>query len=648
MCRKQYLTLAITTTAIVALMAACGERAASTPSPVAPTPTTTPAPATSTPVPPTRTPTAAAEPSPTLEPTIAATATPGDELAQAIATLRQLNPEETVDEEQWTAIETAVETIASAGPDGASRLKEALQAGEAAGEENKFFSFLAAMLLWKISGLDEAESIATIWSAVPPEDWPDYELLFFPAMEAAATQDERALPMLKALLADNQGSLFLEEHVTLAYPYTDEFLWGSYGSKALPILFEVLQTSDDPVAAATAITLLSRAQYLPALPDIRKAAESEDTDLRHAALVALGVFGHPDDFDMLLSGLDSNDPAELAKYAYALVEYGDVSATPRLIPLLQSDDKEVTQFVAWELWHSLLTPDALAALRTCGDSAANEVLKGDCARFTQAVLDGIGVTWEEFTTRPVEEQEDLLAAFRNAEYILKADERAVTRDELLQVVAEWEETGQLGSQKWDWVEARHFLPAATADDIDMLLDAKAGFYQRLSEEVIYETIVVNDLIKWLGRSRYRPMELPTPLPVTPAPAPTAKPASPPVSVLSPLTRQDAEQLAIDAMSEVGGVSLVIPMAFREEVLTISYHTETSAGSEPDAFQAQLRAAIFAAVPGFVRAEPAYETLVVWPLPPDGYGRVTISRQAALDWYTGKLNDADFKATWTIE
>ena len=56
----------------------------------------------------------------------------------------------------------------------------------------------------------------------------------------------------------------------------------------------------------------------------------------------------------------------------------------------------------------------------------------------------------------------------------------------------------------------------------------------------------------------------------------------------------------------------------------------------------------AAVSGFVRAEPAYETLGVWPLPPDGYGRVTISRQAALDWYTGKLNYADFKATWTIE
>ena len=73
MCRKQYLTLAITTTAIVALMAACGERVASTPSPVAPTPTTTPAPATSTPVPPTRTPTAAAETSPSTSERLDAT-----------------------------------------------------------------------------------------------------------------------------------------------------------------------------------------------------------------------------------------------------------------------------------------------------------------------------------------------------------------------------------------------------------------------------------------------------------------------------------------------------------------------------------------------------------------------------------------------
>lgn len=647
MSAKPNLALTIAMAASVVMLGACGERAVPTPLPLPSTPTSVPA--TPTPVPPTPTPTDTVEPSPTPEPTVAFTATPVDELAQAIATLRQLNPDATVDDEQATAIQTAIETIASTGPDGATRLKEALQAAEAAGEENALFNFLATMLLWNENELDEADTIAAIWSAVPPNEWPDYQLLFFPAMQAAATQDERALPMLKALLSDNQGSLFLEEHyIALSYPYTEEFLWGAYGSKALPVLFEVVQTSEDPVAIATAITLLSRAQYLPALPEIRKAAESEDKDVRHAAIVALGVFGHPDDFEMLLQGLDSSDPEDLAKYAYALVEYGDVRATPRLIPLLQSDDKEVTLSVAWELWHSLLTPDALAALRTCGDSAADEVLKDDCARFAQAVLDGIGLTWEEFTARPVDEQEALLAAFRNAKFTLKAGERAVSREELLEVVAEWSETGQLGSEKWDWVEERHFLPAATADDIDMLLDAKAGFYQRLSDEAIYETIVVNDLVRWLGRSRYRNMALPTPLPPTPTPAPTVKHASSAGPDLSPLPRQNAEQLAVDAVSALVGVSMVFPMGFPEDALTISYHTETSAGNETEVFMAQLRAAIFAAAPGFVRAEPAYETLVVWPLPPDGYGRVTVSRQAALDWYTGKLSDADFEATWTTE
>ena len=64
--------------------------------------------------------------------------------------------------------------------------------------------------------------------------------------------------------------------------------------------------------------------------------------------------------------------------------------------------------------------------------------------------------------------------------------------------------------------------------------------------------------------------------------------------------------------------------------------------------AQLRQAAFAAVPGFVRANPPWESLVIWPLPPDGYKMVMITRQAALDWYTGKLDDAAFEKTWKTE
>ena len=81
---------------------------------------------------------------------------------------------------------------------------------------------------------------------------------------------------------------------------------------------------------------------------------------------------------------------------------------------------------------------------------------------------------------------------------------------------------------------------------------------------------------------------------------------------------------------------------------LSYHTEISAGGQTQEFLAQLRKAVFAAVPGFVRANPPWESLNIWPLPPDGYKMVVITRQAALDWFTGKLDNAAFEKTWTTK
>lgn len=54
------------------------------------------------------------------------------------------------------------------------------------------------------------------------------------------------------------------------------------------------------------------------------------------------------------------------------------------------------------------------------------------------------------------------------------------------------------------------------------------------------------------------------------------------------------------------------------------------------------------MPGFDRADPPWEGLRVLPVPPDGYPTVMISRQAILDWYTGKADDATFEDTWETE
>lgn len=140
----------------------------------------------------------------------------------------------------------------------------------------------------------------------------------------------------------------------------------------------------------------------------------------------------------------------------------------------------------------------------------------------------------------------------------------------------------------------------------------------------------------------------TPTPIPPTATPIRQPTASPGPDLSPVSREKAAFMIADGVSAVEGASMVVTFVDSEGSLTVAYHTEISAGAQTQAFLAQLRQAVFAAVPGLVRADPAWESLDIWPLPPDGYPKVTISREAALDWYTGKTDDATFEDTWETE
>jgi hypothetical protein len=139
------------------------------------------------------------------------------------------------------------------------------------------------------------------------------------------------------------------------------------------------------------------------------------------------------------------------------------------------------------------------------------------------------------------------------------------------------------------------------------------------------------------------------IPVAAAPPPPPKPTAKPGSDLTPVSRDQAKQTMQSAVNGVDGTSMAMLMTPMEEMPPIlSYHTEISAGGQTQELLAQLKKAVFAAVPGFVRANPPWESLSIWPLPPDGYKMVVITRQAALDWYTGKTDNATFEKTWTTK
>jgi hypothetical protein len=286
-------------------------------------------------------------------------------LDEAVAVLRHIDPDKALSEEESKArfkeIEDAWDTIIAAEKKGIERLKTELAKIEKAKEKDEFFKVSAAGLLWAIGKLDQAAEVAKIWDSLESLTV-NYSYVFYPALQAARTQDKKALPMLKAILRDKDGAVYLDSlKSNIDWPMTHEFVWGAFGPDGLPVLLDILKNSKDPVALQTAMMLLSDFQHLDALEPIRKLAKEGKGEVQLTAVRCLGVFGHPDDFEFLLKGLDSKDTKVLWNYTWALYEYEDARAVPKLIPLLKSKDAKLRKEVAPTLVH-LLTAESIEAL----------------------------------------------------------------------------------------------------------------------------------------------------------------------------------------------------------------------------------------------------------------------------------------------
>ena len=329
-----------------------------------------------------------------------------EDLEEAIAKLRDVDFSKLTDEQQKTKnteIDEALTAITSADERGAGRLKQEIEALSKVQQHDVFFELLASWGLWDIGGLDEAEAIARISRGIPVDQRNEYYDSFFSlAVRAARTQDPRALPLLELLLADDQGHISM-----LEYPLTHEFLWGNFGPKGLPVLHEILKTSKENIPIESAIRLLSRSQYLPGLPEIRAAVASEAPRVRHAAVAALGRFGHPDDYETLAAGLAAGDADDLVSYASALGPFGDIRAVPQLVPLLSHKDDSVRDAAISTLGSYLITPEGLQALHDHAAQFTDGDEKSYCEYYVKNALEDSGLTWEAFAAKSPAEQEEI-------------------------------------------------------------------------------------------------------------------------------------------------------------------------------------------------------------------------------------------------
>jgi hypothetical protein len=381
---------------------------------------------------------------------------------------------------------------------------------DAAQERDDFFKVGAAVILWQIGNLSEAETISRLWES-GVDLAVNYHYVFFPAFDAARTQDPRALPMLTVCLGDKTGSVFVPQHaMTLSWPLTMEFLWGAFGPAGLPTLERIVREGENPVRVESAVGFLARAQYLAALPRIRELAHEGPADVRRAAVRSLGEFGHPQDYEFLVGGLSSADPLDAAAFAYAVYEYEDLRAVPHLMPLLDSPDDALRNEAMAGLFH-LLTVESLAALEAhaAAPPDATEGVKETasfCRETVDQLLHEVGLTWETYAAKPVEERALLLAGLRGREeetFVLRADDQRLTHDDLVKAAAEWKANDRITGGTYEWVKDRHVLAAATAEDIPLLLEVKAKCLCRLSDECLYETRTLDRIVRRLGRSRYR-------------------------------------------------------------------------------------------------------------------------------------------------
>jgi hypothetical protein len=430
-------------------------------------------------------------------------AQPSDpELDKAVAVLRKIAWKDWSDEQKETKakeIDAAWKTLSSAGEKGAARLKQEIEKIDTEKEKDDFFKLNAAVVLWEIGKVSEAEYIAKVWESADLSS--QYTYVFFTAFDAARTQDPKVLPMLRVVSRDDKGAVFIGAHaMNVGWPLSHEFIWGVYGNGALPILAEALEGSTNEIELKTAMKLLGNAQYLPALPRIRQLAVSERPEVRRIAIQTIGAFGHPDDYDRLLAGIRaSRDPKELFAYAFALYEFEDERAVPHLIPMLGVADESLQVEASLALLH-LLTPDSYAAVRNFVPTIKNLEVKKFLERSLTLRSDKLP---KNFDTLGRTDQAKLLSDLRNSKYVLKPGEQPISNAKLIEALKTWKEKGRIYDSGFDWIGERGVIASATPNEIGQILATISSFYKRLSDECLYEVRDLQTAVKYIGRSRYR-------------------------------------------------------------------------------------------------------------------------------------------------
>ncbi len=422
----------------------------------------------------------------------------------------------------YERLDTAWNTLMNAGDRGRERILRELKELDEKRVSDDFFRIDASMLLWFGWKFDAIDTIVAIWESTPNRH--HYDQAFSVAYEAAKTRDTRALPLMKSLLRNDTGTACVPLHsMTMRWPLPLEFVWGVYGPGGGPELLKALKATKDPVVQKSCVILLVKMQYLEALPTIREIARKGEGEGRLYAIEWLGVLGHPDDREFLISGLKSTDPKVVVAHLMGLAGFEDMSTATAVAPTLNRDD-ELTRRQTLMTLSYCLGVDALISIHDRAVTAERDDEREACNSLVNSVLAGVGLDYESLTKLPRHEADEKLLAANPLEAMFRGrpGDRRCTHDELVKALDDWIARNRITGGPYAWLDSRHVLGAATVDDLNKLLEVRASVYRRLSDECLSEVAVLEDLIRRIGRRRFRRVtglcvraEAPPPTPARP-------------------------------------------------------------------------------------------------------------------------------------
>lgn len=381
------------------------------------------------------------------------------------------------------------------------------QAENILSSDKKDYIFLqeASNLIWQITGESDVDYIFSIWKKIPYEEQSNG--VYFTAFEMAKKRNEKYLPLIKYLLGNEKGSYFTKDKgIHIRWPTTIKILWSVYGYESMPELIEILKSPLESIEAKkSSILILTQAQYLPALPLIRSYATNVNNTLKESAICSLGIFGHPDDFDILVEDFDKVDGSELWARAFALFEFEDLRAVPFLINKLSTKYDEARFEVLSALSH-LYSKESITSIIEYCKNPKNKREEKFCFYYSINFEKDTKTKLDSFLKLNDKEKDDIVFGLiegKNNRYKISANNKNFSRDDFLKLKLHWEKNEEILPAGYENIKIGDLINIMSEEDIPILYSTISKIYDNLKEESFADINTLEQIIKYLSRKRYR-------------------------------------------------------------------------------------------------------------------------------------------------